>query len=474
MTTFVLTLPGKCCILIEIRDCVRHKRRAVKESDACRETAGREQSVSAGERSMSNLSSMSRKSKKRQLKRGMLSSDSPPPKPTFREEEAMQALRQSQKKSRRRRRKIAAAALIAAVVFAGGAFYYQRTYEYTSFETAWEVSMQEGSLSEYESFGSNVLKVTRDGASYVDASGKLVWTESYEMREPAVSVQGEYAVVADRQGNSVYVFHTSGKQGEATTVLPISKAVVSATGIVAAVLEDSTASYIAFFNKDGTALDVTIKTIMSGNGYPLDIALSRDGTQLIGSFVYLQGGEMKSRVVFYDFSEVGKNIPNRFVGGFDEPFAGTMVPRVVYMSEPYSCAFSGNGITFFSSRNLASPEMIGQAEFEEEIESICYSEDYAALILRNTGGEFSNRLEVYKKDGTHVMSTNFNYEYTYADIDDNLIILYNDDSCKIFNMAGVQKLYAVFDFPVSCIRKGRFPNTLVVTGPQQMREIRLH
>lgn len=423
---------------------------------------------------MSDLSSMSRENKKRQLKRGMLSSDSPPLRPAFQEEETAQELRQSLQRSRKRWRKLAVIVLVLAAALAGGIFYYQRNHEYTSYETAWEIPIQEGSLSGYENFGSNVLRVTRDGASYMDISGKIVWTESYEMRDPIVSVQGEYAVIADRQGNSVYMFHTSGKQGQATTVLPISKAVISATGITAVVLEDSTASYITFFHKDGTALDVTIKTIMSGNGYPLDIALSRDGTQLIGSFVYLQGGEMKNRVVFYDFSEVGKNIPNRFVGGFDEPFAGTMVPRVVYMDEPYSCAFSGNGVTFFSSRNLASPELVKQENFEEEIESICYSEDYAALIFRSAAGEFPYRLEVYKKDGSHVMSTNFNYEYTYADIDDDLIILYNEDSCKIFNMAGVQKLYAVFDFPVSRIRKGRFPNTLVVTGPRQMREIRLH
>ena len=88
---------------------------------------------------------------------------------------------------------------------------------------------------------------------------------------------------------------------QATTVLPISKVAVSGTGVTAAVLEDSTSSYITFFKKDGTSLDITVKTNMSGDGYPLDIALSDDGTQLMCSFVYLQGSELKNRVVFYDF-----------------------------------------------------------------------------------------------------------------------------------------------------------------------------
>lgn len=63
---------------------------------------------------------------------------------------------------------------------------------------------------------------------------------------------------------------------------------MSGTGVTAAVLEDSASSYITFFKKDGTSLDITVKTNMSGDGYPLDIALSADGTQLMCSFVYLQ------------------------------------------------------------------------------------------------------------------------------------------------------------------------------------------
>ena len=40
-------------------------------------------------------------------------------------------------------------------------------------------------------------------------------------------------------------------------------------------------------------------------------------------------------------------------------------------------------------------------------------------------------------------------------------------------MAGVEKLDTVFDFAVTKIRRGRMPNTLLVMGPQEMREIKL-
>lgn len=423
---------------------------------------------------MGDMSSMSRESKKRELRSRVISSETSVYRPGFEAEGAEEEAREALRRARRRRRLIVIVMVIVAAAGAAGWFYYRRNYQYTSYETSWQVDLNEGSLVSYEAFGTNVLKVTKDGASYIDNKGKPVWTDSYEMKNPVVTVHGEYAAVVDRQGNSIYIYNTQGREGETTTILPISKAAVSGGGVVAAVLEDSTASYVTFYNRDGTSLDITVKTIMSGDGYVMDVALSDDGTQLMCSVAYLTNGELKTRVVFYDFSEVGKNIPNRMVGGFDDEFGDAMVPRVTYLSEPYSCAFSVNGMTFFTSKNLASPEVVGQYTVEEEIESVLYSEDYAAIIVRNTTGEYNNRLEVCKSDGTHVLTKEFNYDYTHADIDGDQIVLYNENSCQVFNMAGVQKLYAAFDFTVDRVRQGRFPNSLLVTGPQQMREIRLH
>ena len=439
---------------------------------------------------MNEFGSMSREDKKRQLRRQVVTPGQPVPsgsgpgpgrnpsvrphpareEAADREESARQAYR------RARRRRLFVVLLIAALIAgaAGYWFYYQRNYQYKSYETAWQVTLNEGSLVSYEPFGDNVLRCTKDGASYIDLKGATVWTESYEMKNPIVDVNGPYAAIADRQGNTIYICNTDGRQGQATTVLPISRVAVSKTGVVAAVLEDSISSYITFFKKDGSTLDLTVKTTMGGDGYPLDIALSDDGTQLLSSYAFLENGELKERVVFYDFSEVGKNVPRRVVGGFDKDyFDGTLVPEVTYMETPYSCAFSGNGLTFFSSRNIASPTVVTQVPIAEEIQSVFYSEEYAAVIVRTAAGEYASRLEVYKKDGTPVMEKEFTYEYTHADIDGDLILLYNEDSCRIFNMAGVEKLYATFDFTVSRIRKGRVPDTLVITGPQQMREIKL-
>ncbi len=421
---------------------------------------------------MADINSMNRETKKRKLRQGLVSSDQPRG-PAARQEDSEEIIREARRRIWRRRMILVTILLVLLGSAAGGWTYYQRTYQFASYDVAWEVEMKEGSLAGYEPFGSNVLKYTKDGASYTDQKGKTIWTESYEMKSPTAVVNGDYAAIADKQGNSIYICNTDGSQGKASTVLPISKVAVSATGIVAAVVEDSTSSFINFFRKDGSALDIMIRTNMSGNGYPFSISLSDDGSQLMCSFVYIQYGELLNRVVFYDFSEVGKNVSNRLVGGFDEPFKDNMVARVQYLAEPYSCAFAANSLTFFSSKNLASPELVKQVMVEDEIQTVFCSDEYVGIIVRSNDGEFASQMQIYRKDGSSVLTRNFTYDYTQAVIDGNMVILNNDESCRIFNLSGVEKLAVDFDFSVSRIRKGSFPNTYIVTGPQVMKEIKL-
>ncbi len=48
------------------------------------------------------------------------------------------------------------------------------------------------------------------------------------MKSPIVSVNGNYAVVADRQGAGIYICNPDGCQGQAASLLPIMGATVSA------------------------------------------------------------------------------------------------------------------------------------------------------------------------------------------------------------------------------------------------------
>ena len=226
---------------------------------------------------------MNREIKKRQLRRQIV----PPPAPQ--EEDSEEIVRKARKRVRRKRLKIILIIGVILIAAGIGLFQYFRLYQYTSYDVVWEKELKEGSFVGYMDFGGNVLKYSKDGASYIDNQGKEIWVQSFEMKSPTACVNGNYAAVADQQGNSIYIFDKSGPTGTATTLLPIIKATVSAHGVVAAILEDSTSNYIYFYKNDGSVLDVKIKALLNGEtGYPVDISLSPDGTQLIGAYAYLR------------------------------------------------------------------------------------------------------------------------------------------------------------------------------------------
>lgn len=110
---------------------------------------------------------------------------------------------------------------------------YVRGHQYMEYTVAWEkeIPASESSFTGYMKFGENLLKYSKDGASYIDKSGNAVWSLSYQMKSPVCYVNGNFAVIGDQQGNSLYICDITGLQGEATTLLPILRVSVSAYGV---------------------------------------------------------------------------------------------------------------------------------------------------------------------------------------------------------------------------------------------------
>ena len=95
------------------------------------------------------------------------------------------------------------------------------------------------------------------------------------------------------------------------------------------------------------------------------------------------------------------------------------------------------------------------------------------MITDNSEGSDPYRLHVYRSDGSQVFERAFTYQYSGFDIDGDLVLLYNDNSCRVYNMAGTEKFNGTFDFSVSKISAGSLPGTLLVMGPQKIQEIRM-
>lgn len=138
-----------------------------------------------------------------------------------------------------------------------------------------------------------MIRYTKDGASYIDGAGKTVWTQSFEMKTPVINVNGDYGGDRRPAGNQLYICSTAGCTGRCQDPASHYKGGCVLPGITAAVVEDSSACYIFYFKKDGEELGINIKMLLSGDGYPVDIALSPDGKQIVRSVMYMEKRDFK-------------------------------------------------------------------------------------------------------------------------------------------------------------------------------------
>lgn len=342
---------------------------------------------------------------------------------------------------------------------AAGYLWLGRTY--TRYTVNWKQEMSDptGSMSGYEAynlFGKGFLKVTRDGAVYYESSGKTAWNQSFEMTVPYVSVNGDYCAVADQGSTAIYIMNTEGTTGKAETNLPIVKVAVSETGVVYALLEDNDASYISVFSREGSALDITIKSILDGDGYPVDISVSADGTELIVSFAYLNNGVLGNKIIFYNLDEVGQNAgSNRVVGGFDQAFLGKMVGRVHFSDNTYVQAFYDGGIAFFSTKILTSPELIQNVEIPEQMLAVSYGRDLVGVITENEDEKSSSepyRLRVFRTNAQEVFSVPFRMNFDSFVIDGDHVLIFNHKTLLIYDLKGKLRFSGDMEEPLLCAR----------------------
>lgn len=328
------------------------------------------------------------------------------------------------------------------VILIGGAVILYRNYQqkqYIEYEVRWEQELAEGSFSSYMRYGTNVLKYSRDGASYINAQGETVWSEAYEMRDPLAVVSGNYAAIADREGRSIYIFDVKGCQGKVQTILPVTNVTVASQGVVAVLLEEAEVCYINFFDKTGAKLDIEKKMWMGGEGYPVAMALSPTGTQLMLSSIYVDAGSMQNKIAFFNFSEMGEMLEEKLAGAFE--LKDTICPQVVFFSDSRACAFLDNGITFYSMKELSPkdpllPEQGQTYTYDESIRSVFYDSGHVGIITDGKDQTIPYQMYIYDASGSPVLQMGMDFDYVNAQMSEYGICLYSQSECRLYSFDG--------------------------------------
>ncbi|MBR5583309.1 MAG: hypothetical protein IKW21_02150, partial [Lachnospiraceae bacterium] len=183
--------------------------------------------------------------------------------------------------------------LLIALIF--GIRYYLYNRSFTSYSITSTAERSDTLTTKYASFGDKILKYSRDGVSYTDASNSLLFSITYTMQDPLLAMNEKAGAVADKNGNQIYIFDQTQPKGQITTLLPIKHVAISNQGIVAVLMEESKASKLEIYSSEGVLLGEGVFSLDDA-GYPMNLSISSDGTKIAIAFAQVSGSKLNSCV----------------------------------------------------------------------------------------------------------------------------------------------------------------------------------
>ena len=337
--------------------------------------------------------------------------------------------------------------LIAAVI---AALYFQwknKVYTQMTLLSSAEINITQG--SSLLPFSGHLLTYSKDGAGCMDIKGNAVWNQTFEMQNPMVDICQNVVAIGDYNGRNIYIMDTNGVIGNITTNKPVRSFCVAANGVVAVVLDDADTTWIYLYDADGNEL-ARFRTTMKESGYPVSVSISPNAQLVCVSYLYVDSGQVKSSVAFYNFGDVGQNNTNNYVSGYD--YLNVIVPFTEFFDNRSLFAVSDDRIMFYSGAQ--KPVSLAESLTGDTVQSVYYGDEYVGLVFISTESSSRYRLDVYHKSGQFKQSIEFDIEYKNILFEGDQIIIYNESECKIYSIGGTEKY------------SGQFEKTALVLIPQ--------
>ena len=280
--------------------------------------------------------------------------------------------------------------------------------------------------------GGYILSYGMDGAACVDTTGAAIWNITYQMQEPMISIQGDMAAIGDYGSRTVYMVNTTGSIGQISTTLPIYKFCVSESGEIAVVLGDTDVTWIYLYNTSGEIL-AYFKTTMRQSGFPIDLTISPNGKLVGVSFVYVDSGEMRSRVAFYNFGDVGQNETDNYVSGYDYP--DIVIPTIRFLDNETAYAVADDRIMFY--RGSEKPVSMSEHLVGDEIQKVFSNDGYVSLVFFSDQAEYRNRIEIFDNDGELVDTREMVNDFKDIVIRSGIAYVYSESRITIFRIGSL-------------------------------------
>ena len=318
--------------------------------------------------------------------------------------------------------------LVAALAIFGATYIRSMMFgSYAGFEVVDEMKVASDRVSFYND--SHVLAISSiNGAKAIDGTGALKWEAAFSLDDPVVVSCKEVSAIADINGTSVYVIPESGIYTSYRTDYPIMKIAVSETGVTAVLLDKGSEDIIRVYDPSGK-LRIEICTKTKQDGFPVDIALSEDGTKLATLTVSFDKDDLISKVTFYNSGNVGKNFIDNIVG--QKIFEGRLAYDIEFLGNDTVGITLEDGFVLYEMEQI--PELLCDIKPEDDILDLWLYNDGVSLVTEKAG---ERTLSFYGTNGKKEGTVRNLPAYEYMSVSNGEAVFVNAGYMRIYRQNG--------------------------------------
>ena len=367
-----------------------------------------------------------------------------------------QKMRERERKRDRIRSFLVVLAILS--VFVSAALLYLNNYHFTTYSVDGELSLGAVGSSRLYRFANGNVILGNDTVLYIEDLN-VVWSSLVNLEHPLYASEGEYFALADRGGYQLYICDRTGLLSSVRVSRKIRCIDVSSAGVVAVSTESSDSSYVSYFDRFGSKIQVEVKTVLDASGYPVSLTVSPDGQKLIVVYYCVQNGIGESRLAVYDFRN-GKQDKSYVTASYEDFYnSDTYLVDCRFFDDRRAVAVGDNELVFLDVQK-ASVERT-TVELKERTRSVLFTEKQVVLVSESDRGAVCR---VYDADGKVASEFACPDQYDLIVADERFLLFKNKAELRLYNVSGVERYVGELIFEPQAVAFMKGNSLLLNTG----------